>query len=179
MKHNSLSQPNFNYSGIMPLMCQALMQAIAQDDKHANTTVTVTYIEICREQIRDLLSDNSSRGAPQGRTQASPCIREVENDESGEKEIYVENVVHRKCESIQDVLGAIAQGSANRSEKTTGMNERSSRSHAVLVLELERFDTVDGSNDSAAEDAPRIRSKVHLVDLAGSERTKATGAVGE
>jgi len=49
------------------------------------------------------------------------------------------------------------------------MNERSSRSHTILVLEYLQVNK-DGSRKAA---------KLNLVDLAGSERVGKTGATGK
>ena len=49
------------------------------------------------------------------------------------------------------------------------MNDRSSRSHTILVLEYKQINT-DGSIKKA---------KLNLVDLAGSERIGKTGATGK
>lgn len=49
------------------------------------------------------------------------------------------------------------------------MNDRSSRSHTILVLEYLQ-QNLDGSSKSA---------KLNLVDLAGSERIGKTGATGK
>jgi len=49
------------------------------------------------------------------------------------------------------------------------MNDRSSRSHTILVLEYKQLNK-DGSVKKA---------KLNLVDLAGSERIGKTGATGK
>jgi kinesin family protein 5 len=53
--------------------------------------------------------------------------------------------------------------------EATGMNDRSSRSHSILVLEYNQINK-DGSKKNA---------KLNLVDLAGSERIAKTGASGK
>lgn len=55
-------------------------------------------------------------------------------------------------------------GSATRSTGTTGANEESSRSHAILQLVIKR------SVDSAESKPPRLVGKLSFIDLAGSER---------
>ena len=53
------------------------------------------------------------------------------------------------------------------------MNERSSRSHSVCTISIER-------TALSEKGVANIRSsKFHLIDLAGSERQKLTGAYGE
>ena len=49
------------------------------------------------------------------------------------------------------------------------MNERSSRSHTILVLEYKQWN----------EDGSVKQAKLNLVDLAGSERIGKTGASGK
>ena len=50
------------------------------------------------------------------------------------------------------------------------MNHRSSRSHAIFTIHVER---------KGADPADVTRAKIHLVDLAGSERAKRTKAEGQ
>ncbi len=50
------------------------------------------------------------------------------------------------------------------------MNDQSSRSHAVFLLELTQRDSVKGGSRSG---------KLYLVDLAGSEKVSKTGAEGD
>ena len=60
-------------------------------------------------------------------------------------------------------------GAKRRSTATTGMNDNSSRSHAVVLLELTQKDTEKGGSKTG---------KLYLVDLAGSEKVSKTGAEG-
>ncbi|XP_060239139.1 kinesin-like protein KIF16B isoform X4 [Meriones unguiculatus] len=62
-------------------------------------------------------------------------------------------------------------GNINRTTAATGMNDVSSRSHAIFTIKFTqaKFD---------AEMPCETVSKIHLVDLAGSERADATGATG-
>lgn len=70
------------------------------------------------------------------------------------------------AEELQSVLEA---GNALRHTGPTQMNERSSRSHAIVTVQLTQHNHDDGSVRS---------SKLHLVDLAGSERAARTGNTG-
>ena len=49
------------------------------------------------------------------------------------------------------------------------MNDRSSRSHTILVLEYLEI----------KQDGTRKNARLNLVDLAGSERISKTGATGK
>ena len=67
---------------------------------------------------------------------------------------------------------------ANKSRKTasTKMNQRSSRSHGVLIVTVTQTSIV--TLDNGEEVKEEIEGKLHLVDLAGSERVEKTGATG-
>ncbi|CAM9826211.1 unnamed protein product [Choristocarpus tenellus] len=53
------------------------------------------------------------------------------------------------------------------------MNATSSRSHAILTLNIKQRDIGDEGGIMA------VQSKISLIDLAGSERAKSTGAEGD
>ena len=61
-------------------------------------------------------------------------------------------------------------GQKNRVTCSTNMNDTSSRSHMIFLLNLNQFNSSDSSSKS---------SKLFLVDLAGSEKISKTGAVGK
>jgi kinesin family protein C1 len=58
----------------------------------------------------------------------------------------------------------------NRATGATLLNERSSRSHSVFVLQL------TGHNETTGE---RTSGVLNLIDLAGSERLTSSGATGD
>jgi hypothetical protein len=69
---------------------------------------------------------------------------------------------------IEDVMEVFARGSANRATATTNLNEHSSRSHSILLIDV----------TTTARGCAPVRSKLYLVDLAGSERVAKSGATG-
>mmetsp|Transcript_10081 Transcript_10081/g.10021 ORF Transcript_10081/g.10021 Transcript_10081/m.10021 type:complete len:154 (-) Transcript_10081:456-917(-) len=71
--------------------------------------------------------------------------------------------------SPEDLFELLMIGQRSRSIASTNQNERSSRSHTILVLEYVQKNP-DGSMKQA---------KLNLVDLAGSERIAKTGATGK
>ena len=97
--------------------------------------------------------------------------------------------------SIEDLLEALNRGSSIRQTDATAINAKSSRSHAVLSLNLvqrrprsavapsasagDRRRSVPLEVMSGAESEVMVDSKLHFVDLAGSERLKHTGAQGD
>lgn len=75
--------------------------------------------------------------------------------------------------SAEELLSVLETGNALRHTGTTGMNEHSSRSHAILTLQL----TQCFHNNNSSLKSVRS-SKLCLVDLAGSERAGKTGNTG-
>ena len=61
------------------------------------------------------------------------------------------------------------RGNRNRSVNSTNMNEASSRSHSIFIVNIIQNNLKDLSAKSG---------KLFLVDLAGSEKISKTGAVG-
>ena len=64
-------------------------------------------------------------------------------------------------------------GNRNRSKENTGANEASSRSHAILKLQVEVRDKAQSTTDETQI------SRLSLVDLAGSERASNTTNKGQ
>ena len=80
--------------------------------------------------------------------------------------------------SAEEALALISKGYKYRATASTNLNERSSRSHTVLSMEVltrERLLNEDGIREG--EPVTKI-GKINLVDLAGSERVKVSGATG-
>ncbi|URE17991.1 kinesin motor domain containing protein [Musa troglodytarum] len=69
-----------------------------------------------------------------------------------------------RVSNVDSIRELIEKGNATRSTGTTGANEESSRSHAILQLAIKR--SVVGSESKPA----RIVGKLSFIDLAGSER---------
>ena len=80
-------------------------------------------------------------------------------------------------------------GEKNKSVGSTKMNERSSRSHAILQITVEKKTVlnargaVDDKENAASPNAAnsfvvKTSSTLNLVDLAGSESVRHTGSSG-
>lgn len=119
--------------------------------------IQLSFLEIYREDIRDLLLVNSTDNP-------SLSLRE---DLSGS--VFVCGLSKQVVRSESDILNFIKRGCKQRATASTSMNATSSRSHAIITLYIKV------SNKDTAE----VRtSQFHLVDLAGSERAKRTHAKG-
>lgn len=87
------------------------------------------------------------------------CMRE-----DGKQQVCIVGLQEYKVSDVETIKELIEKGNATRSTGTTGANEESSRSHAILQLAIKR--SVDVSDSKPA----RLAGKLSFIDLAGSER---------
>ncbi|GFR40655.1 hypothetical protein Agub_g1240 [Astrephomene gubernaculifera] len=161
--------------------------------KDRAVTVRVCFVEIHKEEVKDLLLPSSSGPRP------AVTIREMQN---GGVALY--GAVEKEVRSREEMAEVLEMGTLCRSTGSTNMNNRSSRSHAIFSITLEQRRQVqlpttptpnadatgtqggdeDGEEDEEAsgEEGEALEdflvAKMHLVDLAGSERAKRTKAEG-
>ena len=69
-------------------------------------------------------------------------------------------------------MEVLKAGNLNRRVAETSMNRESSRSHAVLTVNIM-------STEEVGEVTNKRNSRLHLIDLAGSERQKDTKTAGQ
>ncbi|XP_062274108.1 kinesin-like protein KIF27 [Scomber scombrus] len=122
-------------------------------------TVRVSYMELYREELRDLLEPHTIH-------------KELHIREDDRGNTVVVGVKEMVVTSAEELLSVLEMGNALRHTGTTGMNEHSSRSHAILILQLTQHSHNNFSLNSVRS------SKLCLVDLAGSERAGKTGNTG-
>jgi len=84
--------------------------------------------------------------------------------EDGKQQVCIVGLQEYQVSDVETIKELIEQGNATRSTGTTGANEESSRSHAILQLAIKR--SVDGN----VSKPPRVVGKLSFIDLAGSER---------
>lgn len=126
--------------------------------KSSPYSVSVTYLEIYNEKLRDLLSSGAS---------SKPLT--IREDVKGE--ISVTGLNEVVVDSTQTLLKLLHKGSAVRQVSSTDINSQSSRSHAIFTIHL-----TAKKHNPATGITTTITSKLNIVDLAGSERLKNTGA---
>ncbi|XP_072777884.1 kinesin-like protein KIF27 isoform X1 [Taeniopygia guttata] len=147
--------------GIIPRAIQELFHHISEH-RNINFHVKVSYIEIYKEELRDLLD-----------LETSVKDLHIREDEKGNTVIVGSKEFEVEC--ADEVINLLERGNAARHTGTTQMNKRSSRSHAIFTISIHQKQSAEYQN--AAQDS--ISSKFHFVDLAGSERVAKTGNTGE
>ena len=128
-------------------------------------SLSLSFIQIYLESIQDLLDPDS---------------KEIKLREDPDKGVYLEGVQWVRCSSPEECAEIFHMGERNRATESTRMNAHSSRSHAILIIRIERSIQVSTKtkvkNIKQATDRIITCSHLYLVDLAGSERVKKTGA---
>ncbi|KAI9101896.1 P-loop containing nucleoside triphosphate hydrolase protein [Phlyctochytrium arcticum] len=123
------------------------------EDPNATYTVSLSYLEIYNENIRDLLSGKADY---------------LDLREDTTRGVVVAGITTVAARSPDEVLGFLRKGNRHRTQESTGANEVSSRSHAVLQVWV-------GCRTRNAKGAVVERmGKLSLIDLAGSERAAET-----
>uniref|UniRef100_A0A3P9CMY8 Kinesin-like protein n=1 Tax=Maylandia zebra TaxID=106582 RepID=A0A3P9CMY8_9CICH len=82
---------------------------------------------------------------------------------------YVKGCTERFVSSPEEVMDVIDEGKSNRHVAVTNMNEHSSRSHSIFLINIKQENV---------ETEKKLSGKLYLVDLAGSEKVSKTGAEG-
>uniref|UniRef100_A0A8C4FF98 Kinesin-like protein n=1 Tax=Dicentrarchus labrax TaxID=13489 RepID=A0A8C4FF98_DICLA len=82
---------------------------------------------------------------------------------------YVKGCTERFVTSPEEVMDVIDEGKASRHVAVTNMNEHSSRSHSIFLINIKQENV---------ETEQKLSGKLYLVDLAGSEKVSKTGAEG-
>uniref|UniRef100_A0A5K4F4S8 Kinesin motor domain-containing protein n=1 Tax=Schistosoma mansoni TaxID=6183 RepID=A0A5K4F4S8_SCHMA len=147
-------------AGIVPRIIKDLFEKMPNYEYEY--TVKVSFLEIYKEDIHDLLGEDVS---------ASLQIRE-EN-----QLVKIPGLTETVVTSPEEVLYLLHCGSTKRSVASTAMNLKSSRSHAILTLCFLLRPKITQLDGESTEDT--LTAKLHLVDLAGSERIKKTHAEGD
>lgn len=124
-----------------------------------NYTVSMSYLEVYNENIRDLLVPKSND------------FLDLRDDPI--KGVSVAGVSEHEVGSAQEVMDLLHYGSRHRTTEPTAMNAVSSRSHAVLQV------TVSGRDSTANTKHSVCVGKLSMIDLAGSERAANTSNRGQ
>lgn len=127
-------------------------------------------LEIYNDEVYDLLAtQGASMAEKKHQSMLAGGKASLEIRRSKEGRIEVPNLTKEKVHSIQEVMALLKRGNANRATATTDMNEHSSRSHMVLIV-----DVMSGLGETYGN-----KGSLFLVDLAGCERVRKSHVEGE
>jgi hypothetical protein len=151
--------------GVIPRFIRDLFhtaQSKVEDDGELTVKITMTFLEVYMERVRDLLAPRT-RGV-------EPENLEILESTARNKKVFVKGLGVHPVLGPERVTELLARGNANRQTAETKMNEVSSRSHSIVQF------TISQLHESV--DRRDIESVVSLVDLAGSERQGKTESTG-
>uniref|UniRef100_A0A8C8BF34 Kinesin-like protein n=1 Tax=Otus sunia TaxID=257818 RepID=A0A8C8BF34_9STRI len=131
-----------------------LFQAIEEASGDVEYEVSMSYLEIYNEMIRDLL--DPSLGCLQLREDAGGTVQ-------------VTGITQIPATSAHEVMQLLARGNRQRTQEPTAANPTSSRSHAVLQVTVRRRQRGGGLR----------HGRLFMIDLAGSERAAQTRNHGQ
>ncbi|KAK4269721.1 hypothetical protein QN277_022841 [Acacia crassicarpa] len=151
------------------------MEDILADLSPETDSVTVSYLQLYMETIQDLLNP------------ANDNIPIVEDPRTGDVSLPGATLVEIRDQ--QSFLELLRVGEAHRFAANTKLNTESSRSHAILMVQVKRSvleseDIPSNENNESSHltkpSKPLVRkSKLVVVDLAGSERIHKSGSEGQ
>ncbi|XP_067377374.1 kinesin-like protein KIF24 isoform X2 [Channa argus] len=127
--------------GLYALAVRDIFAYLSTTHTHSPLLVYVSFFEIYCGQLYDLLDHRKRLFAR----------------EDGQKVVHIAGLRYVRVDSVSSMLEVILQGTEERTQGMSGVNPLSSRSHALLQIQLR------GSNQEVA-------GKMWFVDLAGSER---------
>ncbi|RNE97605.1 kinesin-like protein, partial [Trypanosoma rangeli] len=158
-------------AGVTPRLCLELfqMRERVEAEGHSKWAVEVGYIEVYNERVSDLLA-RRKKGAKEEEF--------VEVREHPTRGVFVEGQELREVSRLEDVVALIEAGNSVRHTAATKMNDRSSRSHAILTLILREERSMQTATGQIITTAGK-NSRMNLVDLAGSERVAQSEVVGQ
>ncbi|KAG6685225.1 hypothetical protein I3842_12G101300 [Carya illinoinensis] len=150
------------------------MEDILADVSLETDSICVSYLQLYMESIQDLLDP------------ANDNISIMEDPKTGDVSLPGANIV--EIRNQQSFVELLRLGESHRFAANTKLNAESSRSHAILMVHVERsvkgkHSALSGENGNNAHITtlkPAIirKGKLVVVDLAGSERIDKSGSEG-
>lgn len=143
--------------GVIPRAVREVFKLVKakDEDEGWDYSIGMSYLEIYNEKVLDLLS---------------PSSQDLPIREDKDKNILIPGLTHRTISSFSDFDKQFVPASLNRTTASTKLNQRSSRSHAILLIKVVRTQRVLPHRQQTG--------KLYLVDLAGSEDNRRTGNQG-
>ncbi|XP_036404085.1 kinesin-like protein KIF19 [Megalops cyprinoides] len=144
--------------GIYVRTLNDLFHAIEETSDNMQYSVSMSYLEIYNEMIRDLLNPSSG-------------FLDLREDSKGE--IQVAGITEVSTINAREIMELLVKGNKQRTQEPTAANQTSSRSHAVLQVAVRQ--------QSRCRDVlQEVRfARLFMIDLAGSERASQTQNRGQ
>ncbi|KAM6058375.1 kinesin-like protein KIF7 isoform 2-T2 [Chlamydotis macqueenii] len=166
----SVASINEDEQGIIPRAMAETFTLIDENDL-IDYTVRVSYLEVYKEEFRDLL-------------QVDTASKDIQIREDDKGNIVLCGVKESEVEGLDEVLSLLEMGNTAKHTGATHVNRQSSRSHTIFTVTMEQRRRacrlpLHHHPPSIPASGQVLVSKFHFVDLAGSERIVKTGNTGE
>ncbi|PVV00824.1 hypothetical protein BB560_004780 [Smittium megazygosporum] len=142
--------------GIIFLTMKELFDRIEQEKVTKEIEISLSYLEVYNETIRDIICPNENNPA-------GLFLRE-----DAKNGVFVAGLSEHKPKEVQEVMDLVLKGNSNRTMCSTAANAASSRSHAVLQIHVKQKPKASGLKTDI------ISATLSIIDLAGSERATVT-----
>ena len=152
---------NFTYRGIIPRSISRLFNEISTKPEY-DFNIQISYLEIYNEIMFDLLPED-------GKFIGQRANIEFQEDNKGN--VLVKGLSKHKVTNEEECFNLLFEGESNRTISEHKLNQGSSRSHCLFMIQLEMKSKIESTEKIMV-------SKLNFVDLAGSERVKKTGSSG-
>ena len=152
---------NFAYRGIIPRSISRLFNEISTKPEY-DFNIQISYLEIYNEIMFDLLPED-------GKFIGERANIEFQEDNKGN--VSVKGLSKHKVTNEEECFNLLFEGESNRTISEHKLNQGSSRSHCLFMIQLEMKSKIESTEKIMV-------SKLNFVDLAGSERVKKTGSSG-
>jgi kinesin family protein 18/19 len=143
--------------GVMVHTVRDIFNGIEERRGMCSYKVSMTYLEVYNETIRDLLAESN---------------KPLKLCETSAGDMIVSGLRSETPSNAIDVFSMLDRGNKKRTQCATDANSQSSRSHAVLQV------TVTCTQSGAANSTQITTGKLSLIDLAGSERAAVSNNRG-
>ena len=152
---------NFAYRGIIPRSISRLFNEISTKPEY-DFNIQVSYLEIYNEIMFDLLPEDGTFLGERAN---------IEFQEDNKGNVIVKGLTKHKVTNEEECFNLLFEGESNRTISEHKLNQGSSRSHCLFMIQLEMKSKIESTEKIMV-------SKLNFVDLAGSERVKKTGSTG-
>eukprot|EP01059_Diplonema_ambulator_P010376 TRINITY_DN2039_c0_g1_i4.p1 TRINITY_DN2039_c0_g1~~TRINITY_DN2039_c0_g1_i4.p1 ORF type:complete len:791 (+),score=409.54 TRINITY_DN2039_c0_g1_i4:57-2429(+) len=178
--------------GLIPRVCDELFAKVKErrefeeqktdPSKKWELDVSVTFVEIYLEKVRDLLDPELKYKVwkitrDTGDMSALAAMKEAKVRRDPITGPFVEGIEHVQVHSWKDCEKVLERGSKHRTTAVTDVHDNSSRSHAIFTLTLTQKRLI--KEDRTGKTYDTKSGRLNLVDLAGSERGGGTSYVHE
>mmetsp|Transcript_30448 Transcript_30448/g.42009 ORF Transcript_30448/g.42009 Transcript_30448/m.42009 type:complete len:1139 (-) Transcript_30448:66-3482(-) len=160
--------------GILPRSLRYIMAKTKELENKYTYEIHVTFVEIYKDKISDLLNSSVSKKMTLAQKEEHAKAARVEiHEDVKTKTVYLtgSETIRIPVKSFDNAMELVERAKKARKTGKTNCNFHSSRSHAVMIIHIERCEVGNSSHVCVG--------KLNLVDLAGSERLHRSGVSGD